>query len=411
MFRYWLLRGGIFITFSQFVQIIQPRTTYSSNKSKFIVRLFKSIGSTRFIDDEDDYARRLYLGKSGNKTLSISEEIRDSIPNPFRIKKASEFFGKVIIFNRYYELFDAFGISSNYERNNETLVVALSLMFQEYCTKPEDKINTSVRELYFDNFLDNATVEHLDQYKMVQVLNNICPLCGKEPLVISKKDKPALINYELVKIYPDKQNLFLRETIEQYAPLIGDSNDEKNKILLGKKCSKKYLDDPQSSDFKKLIDKRRELDKKLRVIEIDNDNEIYDSINALLDILLNVKNADALTHLEFNALKVKAKIPENTDLYDDVIRRVLKYYPYIDSYLKTQEFKEIDRATNLCLRVKELSHSLVSSGYSKESVVETLVNRFAKLANAINPEHFKSAAFIIVSYFIQHCEVLTNETP
>ncbi len=301
----------IFIYFSEFAQIIQPLTTLSANKSEFVVKLFRSVGSTFFSDYEDDYARKLFNGQSGKRIFRISATLRNTIPNPFDIKGATNFFKSSIINNKYNQLFDIFNISDKYPKDNDILIFSLALMFQEYCSKDEKDITTSVSKIYSNHLLEpvNKDFDYLDLEK-IEVLNNICPLCKKNKLVKPK----SLKNYEIVNIYPEKCDAFLKNYINQIEPSLNQVNNEQNKILLCKKCAKEYETNPTSNLLKKLIDIRDNLSKKI-ASRPDDDLDMYDSIKSVIDKLLEIKNPNKLTELSYNALKIKDKISEDSNIF------------------------------------------------------------------------------------------------
>lgn len=371
-----------------------------------MVCLFKAAGSTFFLFPEDDTARRLFNGKHGNRIVRINPEIRGSVPIPFDEESIAKFFNNSIYGTRYEELFESFKIPKSIEHDNSILILSLTLMFKEFCTKPEDEITKDVKDFYEENLLDATTIETLNDSKMIFELHNTCPMCLKSQLTIRKKDE-LLHNFKVVNIYPKNPGSFLRSYIENTHPLIGNINDSKNKIILCKKCAKKYESTPSSDGFERLYTIRQHIDTKLDYV--DDDTNIYDSIRDLINKIVIIKDFEKLPKLELQALKIKQKIQQKTDLYEDVMRKVLKFYPTVDSYLKSKEFEEIDQSTNFSKIIKKRSDNYIKNGFNEGEVIYTLADDLAKIADPVNPAKFRNEAFILVCYFVQHCEVLSYE--
>lgn len=104
-----------------------------------------------------------------------------------------------------------------------------------------------------------------------------------------------------------------------------------------------------------------------------------------------------VSHFRYNVMSIKEKIPFNNLLCNDVEGLVSSYFLYIKDL-----FKSLDNASFEAI-ASSFKHSYcqaVRQQLDQEDIFETLVQWVKKKTQCAN-----SVARIIVSYFIQNCDV------
>ena len=115
-----------------------------------------------------------------------------------------------------------------------------------------------------------------------------------------------------------------------------------------------------------------------------------------------------LAKLSNKALRIADKIPEDdVVVYGQIKFLVASFYKHIDEHLSKYEAKYADKSTELGRKIKGLSDRMIALGYSYNRVIEELTKVIDnELPNEIRD---KLSCRVLVAYFIQHCEVLSNE--
>lgn len=145
--------------------------------------------------------------------------------------------------------------------------------------------------------------------------------------------------------------------------------------------------------------------KEVHTKEIDKitDESIYDKISYVVDNLSNIKSSDELPKLSYEPVNVRKKIKDDFLLFNTVNNDVLQYYEYVDSLIKERQKDPhfIFEAVSKKIKNRFIKHD-------KKPLSEC----FDLLINWLKEETCgsKEACRIIISYFIQSCEVFYAST-
>lgn len=374
--------------------------------------MFKSIKNSHFAacDDNDSYAKMLYIGESGGKIKKITSQIRDLTPEIPDLNSVKSFFNKYINKEKVELLFEEFCIPSNYEVNFDALVYSLAKTFIEYNQHDEDDILDDCVAYYYINYLKNPSSTNQiitdDNLIYVMEMNGKCPLCPKHTKLLIEHNGIKTANYRITKILPKNIEKNIENELISYRNLSDLIDTTYNHIALCPSCNNIYTLQPNLEDYKTLIKAKDNalLDEKIQEI-LENDSLEEDLIKILNYLLKEEYDDDSLPELSMDAKVITDKIPNIDPItYNSIIRTNLKTYPIIDKYLSNQFGKDINDSTALGRRIKLLSESLDAKGLKGTNLLDEVI---ISLNSSLPMENRNiNLVRIIVFYFLQHCEVL-----
>lgn len=128
--------------------------------------------------------------------------------------------------------------------------------------------------------------------------------------------------------------------------------------------------------------------------------QLEDDIRTVIDSLSLIRNKSELVQLEYDALRIEEKFePENFILKNETQLQVVMYYRYIEKV-----FSESDVDFDLIAsEIKISSQKLEKAGLSQAEVISQLAEWIRNKAGLSVDRQL--ACNIVVSFFIQNCEV------
>lgn len=134
-----------------------------------------------------------------------------------------------------------------------------------------------------------------------------------------------------------------------------------------------------------------------------NDVQLEDDIRTILSALGTIKNASELVELEYEALRIDEKFDaENFILKNETQMQVVTYYRYIEKVFSNSN-ADFDMIAS---EIKVSSMKLEKAGLSQQDVISQL-SEWIRNKAGLGTESLL-ACNIVVSFFIQNCEVFHN---
>lgn len=228
-------------------------------------------------------------------------------------------------------------------------------------------------------------------------VGGLCPLCGKALIKIGKTK--YVKQYEIAHIYP------CNPTSKDISALVGiippqDTEAFDNKIALCLACHHTYDDDKTLDRYNELKSKKDRLLAETSIKNIIGDYQLEDDINDILSKLSNIddKTISSLS-LNIDALKIKEKIEDDYRLLRRTIEsNVTKYYSLVQKMLKEIGSEKFD---NIAIQIKSFYKKCNSLTHDKD-IIFNQITEWVKIHSKSNNN---IACEIIVSFFIQNCEV------
>ena len=240
-----------------------------------------------------------------------------------------------------------------------------------------------------------------NDFPLLEEVDNECPLCHTK-LIKVVKGKPKR-NYHIIQIFPDGLEGKQKEVFHNLFPKPKKLDTIQNKIALCFNHAENYVEDPEPEEYLELAQLKEKLacdyQAKQTLLQLDLENEISAVIHALQSTTY-----PEWEELNLTPLEIKQKIlPEYALLKNTVQYHVLNYYRFIsDLFAKTPDYDLIASSIKKAFRKLEQSH------LSQPEIVEHLSHWMVEKTHS--PPESLEACRILVSFFIQNCEVF-NEIP
>ena len=212
-----------------------------------------------------------------------------------------------------------------------------------------------------------------------------------------------LARYRIVQIYPDDltpDQVIAFEKVEP-APRNLDSLD--NQIALCPDCAEEYLHNPTPEEYEKLLQKKKEIVRihtgRMAAFEMNLEGEIEDIIRAVIGI-----NKETKLKSFTEPVKITEKIhPDFYVLQQEMEDRVVKFYSFIEERFSL--FDGVNGVSFNIIRaeVNAVYKKLEAIGLDQEEICDELSNWFLD-SFGFGKSH-RTAAYIVVSFFIQLCDV------
>lgn len=255
----------------------------------------------------------------------------------------------------------------------------MSVDFSKYCI---DRKSPSINEKWLFCF-------EVDGY---------CPLCGKR--LFNNKKQTRLI-CEIAHIMPCNPTPSEKEILKDMPVLGENSEDPLNKIALCKDCHDNYDYHKTIDEYKSLYNIKKRLstsiDIKTKLSEQAIEQELYIAVKQLS--LLSPEEAKGLEKLNYRALLVREKIPENCHfLIKSIEDDVVQYYTYVQNLFKALNQSNYNfEAIEMNIRH---SYLMLKNKCSEEDIFDQLC---FWIQNKTKVSRF--ACQILTSFFVQNCDI------
>lgn len=251
------------------------------------------------------------------------------------------------------------------------------------------------------NNLSSTQETTQDDIILIEEANYKCPISGEK--LYKKVKGERLARYRIVQIYPDDltpDQVIAFEKVEP-APRNLDSLD--NQIALCPDCAEEYLHNPTPEEYEKLLQKKKEIVRihtgRMAAFEMNLEGEIEDIIRAVIGI-----NKETKLKSFTEPVKITEKIhPDFYVLQQEMEDRVVKFYSFIEERFSL--FDGVNGVSFNIIRaeVNAVYKKLEAIGLDQEEICDELSNWFLD-SFGFGKSH-RTAAYIVVSFFIQLCDV------
>ena len=255
--------------------------------------------------------------------------------------------------------------------------------------------------LYAANRPNKKRVDDIVEYEDAPLLaeaNYECPLCHKK-LVETVKGQ-AIKRYRITQIFPDDLDEETAATFDAVYKAPSRLDIPENLIALDEECSDRYLLSPTVEEYKNLREIKEMLARNFAAKADINTLQLEDDIRTVLDALSKIRSDSELVPLEYNALRIDEKFkPESFIQKNETQLHVVMYYRYIEKV-----FSESDADFDMIAsEIKLSSQKLEKTGMSQAEVISEL-SEWIRNKAGLGPDG-QLACDIVVSFFIQNCEV------
>lgn len=389
------------LNYSSFLQLVKEHYSYDIEKETLARGLLEEI------TDEDIHEKfsSTYLSYLWNGDRNVTKEVTDSTEKASNKKKCIEYFRSTISEEISEHLRDDF-----YDKlkalisTDPTISESKRKSLLALCV-PEDYGKFLAQVFLYAIKKDNkgyvTAIGPLD-VELLSEANQKCMNCDA-PLV-ETKSKKAFFRYSVSKIYPDWISPELDGEFSKIHARPIDLNDKSNLVCLCDRCASEYLFSPTIEVFDKLYRYKAQSKKHSG---LRKSADIYPLEEKIVQILGNIKEADfdsdSFSAFRMKPLKVANKIkPENKILIKSINDDNDVYYYFIKEHLAAIDdyrhpFKKIALEVQTCFLT-------LSEGTDDQDEVYNALVQWVLDSQRL-PESYRTAAHVVVSFFVQNCEV------
>lgn len=392
------------LNMSSFIQIMQPGFMSHDKQESAGVFLLSAINDQEYVG-LNGYRTDNLSSKKISRIVSRADHVPDGIKQASQLQNVMDdtvkYFREKVITDLNPHLIDdtienvvkLINIDATIsDRKKEALIA--------YHTAGDDARFLAEVFLYAVN-RNNKKVDETVEYEDAPLLaeaNYECPLCHKK-LVDTVKGK-AVKRYKITQIFPDDLDDATAADFNDAYPAPSRLDAPTNLIALDEDCSDRYLLCPTVDEYKELREIKEAISRSFAAKASVNSLQLEDDIRTVLDALSQIRDASELVRLEYDALRVEEKFePENFILKNETQLHVVMYYRYIEKVF-SESGADFD---TIASEVKISSQRLEKAGMSQAEVISQL-SGWIRNKSGLSADR-QLACDIVVSFFIQNCEV------
>lgn len=236
---------------------------------------------------------------------------------------------------------------------------------------------------------------------LVTQVSRVCPLCD-EPLFYEKLGK-SYKNYEIAHIYPLNPSSDEIELLKGEVRLSEDINHEDNVIPLCKVCHGMF-DKPRTvEEYRNLVNIKKRLIQRSGQESLWKTYVIEDEISEIIDSLYDENNFNDICEISYSPQTVDKKLNETVTrpTKRKIKNNVRDYYIFIKDKFVSFDQSNPDFSEMISLQIKGFYLRQKRFGYDQQVIFENIV----AWINSKTKPRSNDAAEILVSFFIQNCEI------
>lgn len=229
-----------------------------------------------------------------------------------------------------------------------------------------------------------------------------CPLCGSE--LYSTIRGKYIYRYRVVQMFPADLDPEVHSEFCAVHPVPKKFDSAENKIALCRDCGSNYVIAPDPHEYRRTLEAKARIGRMLQACHIAMSSKIESEIADIIHAVAGIGKSTSLKPFT-DALTLDRKIlPENFLLQNRIQQNVIQFYPFVET-----QFSIIDGAPNgrhfnvIRSEVTACYEQLEANGLNQEEISEKLADWFLS-KNNLGVAH-KTAANIIVAFFVQNCGV------
>ncbi len=248
-------------------------------------------------------------------------------------------------------------------------------------------------------------------YEIRLFLNEVdfkCPICGKS-LQSKNQKKQKEKMFQIAHIYPNSPIKEQYETLLHLERLGNNCESFENKIALCKECHGTQDFHTSEKDYLNLLSKKKKLLTKSALSEVTVSLGLESKIEVVIDEITKLTSED-VEKLVYEPVPLAKKFESNElMLQTKVYSYVLQYFPFVRDAFKRYDGKNNFLFSVLCGQIKACFEKMATVSLDKNMIFKQMVNWLqTKTINKFEDkiqDDFQIACEIIISFFIQDCEV------
>lgn len=247
---------------------------------------------------------------------------------------------------------------------------------------------------------DRARLSDAEKAELLAEVNQRCPLCYKS--LISAKGARTFKDYQIAHIYPHSATTEQFLTLENL-PRVDDLESVKNLIPLCRDCHARQDFHTTKEDYLRLYTKKIECAGKYAANKLAFDSRLEPDVSKIVSAL-GALPEDVRIELSLTPLKVSQKIDDKA-LCEKVRNYVVQYFGFVQREFAKLQDKDRIPFEMIAVQVKHYFLQVERLLITKEQMFDQMVNWVMEKTGGN-----RSASEIVVSFFVQDCEVFREIT-
>lgn len=293
-----------------------------------------------------------------------------------------------ILSGKNYDVLKNYSAEEEDSKNKRPYIIDLLLAF---LYSVEDKEYFEVTQE-----LSNKIEEILNRYAKLQGTAGALTDAQQKSFLVEAKGKCLRCDNSVLQNNGDNVAELYEFLFLEKLPDINRSNV----IVLCKNCYELLKNEISTDERQKLENKKRQLEIDARLQEEIDEIKLEEEIEEIIESLISVKPSE-LKKLNYEPKEVKEKIPDDFLLAEDVTGNVVKFFEYMRGLLKNLGTEKRHKDIFLADDIKRMYLSISDSPGSQQEKFDQMVNWIMNKTGSTN----RKACEIIISYYIQNCEV------
>ncbi len=232
-----------------------------------------------------------------------------------------------------------------------------------------------------------------------------CPLCRTQ--LIKKKSGKNTRVFDVAHIYPLNPKPAETKLLEHEERLALDDDTEDNFIALCKICHKEYDTNKTLIEYRKLVAIKKEM-LNLRALQLTWDKQtLHEDIEKVASKISSLNSINIKkTKLSYSALKVEEKKDDTFGIAYEVkvTGLIINFYNPIKNAFEILDQQERYKSDFIYSQVNSYYNLLLLKGFDQNKIFDIMCEWFMS-TTAIRD---RIKAEVLVSFFIQNCEVFTK---
>lgn len=255
--------------------------------------------------------------------------------------------------------------------------------------------------------LRRANVTDTVKMSLLCEVQGLCPLC-RRALMVKKGSKRVRV-FDIAHIYPLNATEHEKHILIAEEVLSADIDCEENFIALCKECHKIYDTKKTVQEYRQLVEIKKTINKIKALSQTWDRQTLHKDIAVVARDLETLSKLDIKkTTLSFAALKLSQKKDETLGNMNEmkIEQYIRSFFAPIRESLRKLELEEKAKSLFICSQVKSYYTLLLMQGFDQSQIFEEMCVWF--MTNTGIKERSKSE--VLVSYFIQNCEIFSDDT-
>ncbi|RXJ85361.1 ABC-three component system protein [Arcobacter cloacae] len=231
-------------------------------------------------------------------------------------------------------------------------------------------------------------------------VDGLCPICSIK--LIYEKANKLNKRVNLAHIYPHSPTLEEAKLLENVERLSDDVDNIKNIIWLCPNCHEKF-DKPRTLEgYNEILNIKKKILQKREIEEEFNSYQIEEEIKKILNILSEDSYDNEEANLEFNPITIDSKLNETIKplTKNKIKNNVRDFFHIVKKEFKNIDAIKVNKATLIAQQIKVFYLKTMDKNSNQEDIFNYLVSWLNK-----KTQISEDASSIVISYFIQNCEV------